>query len=75
MVQRPTGFREQREAGRTEEGRMMMKRTMRRRYRWMRTCSREKIWRSLTRNSTHWRWKTERERVRGREREVEVRTD
>lgn len=30
-----------------------------RRYRWMKTCSREKIWRSSTRNLTHWHWKIE----------------
>lgn len=61
----PTGFRGLREAGRTEEGRMMKKKKMNRRrrrkkkYRSMKTCSQEKIWRSSMRNSTHWCWRTE----------------
>lgn len=38
------------------------------RYPWMRTCSQEKIWKSLMRNSTQWHWRTE-------ECEVEARTD
>lgn len=38
------------------------------RYPWMRTCSQEKIWRSLMRNSTQWHWRTE-------EYEVEARMD
>lgn len=59
VAPRPTGFQRQREKGRTEEGRM------KRKYQSMKTCSREKIWRSSMKNSTHWRWKTDEEGAGG----------
>lgn len=36
------------------------------RYPWMRTCSQEKTWRSLMRNSTQWHWRTEECQVEAR---------
>lgn len=50
MALKPTAFQKQRE----EEGRRM-----KRRYRWMRTCLRGKIWTSWTRSWTLWAWRTE----------------
>ena len=64
VVPRPTDSQEQRVEGRTKEGKMKKTRRKRRRFQWMKICSREKIWRSSMRNSTHWALKTEGERVR-----------
>jgi len=64
VVPRPTDSQEQRVEGRTKEGKMKTTRRKRRRFQWMKICSREKIWRSSMRNSTHWALKTEGERVR-----------